>query len=246
MSTSNLSMIENFGWLIEALQEEGVDYRIAFIVQDSGQAFGGVDYIRPSDGTGATDLARRMMSGASGANTEKALSLLYAATDTSGPGYPGGWLREDADLHLIGVSDEEEQSADLTWAQYMAYFTALSTRSTLIHAVGGDYPSGCATAAPYIGMYEASQATGGLFLSICSASGWLDHMRALAEEIARSAAVVYVPLQSPAIPSSIQVTRDGRAFYGWTYDAEASRIVLTEEADCSTLEASYTVQEACL
>ena len=140
-------------------------------------------------------------------NTERAFTLLEAGLSQA------DWLRDDASLHLVGISDEPEQSSG-SYADYIAAFQALKDDPDLVtlHAIGGPLPSGCATADPYTGFYEATVATDGLFLSLCT-SDWGGHLTALAE--ATTANLSSFPLTEWPVPDTIEVRVDGG--YQWLW-----------------------------
>ncbi len=67
------------------------------------------------------------------------------------------------------VSDEPEQSVN-PYTYYVSLFQGMKADpdDVVIHAVAGDYPGGCGSASAGTGYYEATVATGGVFLSICA------------------------------------------------------------------------------
>jgi hypothetical protein len=76
-------------------------------------------------------------------NTERAFTLFEACLEQSEPGGCNeGLLRPDADLHLVGISDEPEQS-EHAWDHYLPLFEGyLADHSKLVvHGVGADNPT---------------------------------------------------------------------------------------------------------
>jgi hypothetical protein len=160
-----------------------------------------------------------------GSNEERAFmqleQLLANSVNMNGvpttTGCNAGLIRENAKLALVGVSDEPEQSVN-NYSYYVSLFQSLKSNpnDVVIHAIGGDYPSGCAGNAPYTGMYEASVATGGLFLSIC-ATDWGTHLQALAEGSAQD--LTSFELTEWPIPATITVKLNNiGTTLGWTYN----------------------------
>ncbi len=152
-----------------------------------------------------------------------------------------GFLREDALLHIIVVSDEPDQSAcddiwDVScgsdWEALVADIQAKkgSTSLTKISAVAGDVPGGCSgrgnSAEPGVGYDEAVAATGGLFLSLCSDWG------ASAEELAEASVEQDTfELTHTAWEPSIVVMVDGTVQTGnWTFDEATNTVTFTEGA----------------
>ncbi len=139
-----------------------------------------------------------------------------------------GFLREDALLHVILVSDEPEQSGN--WSSYTEGIInkkdPLDISKTKISAIAGDIPSGCGSAEPGTGYWEASGYTGGLFLSICE-TDWSAYMEDLAE-----ASIIHDTFELSGDPwvDSITVYIDGVEVdpSAWEYDATTNSIVITD------------------
>ena len=190
-----------------------------------------------------------------GNNTERAFMLLEAflseAVDVNGTPDPSGCnygvIREGAKLNLVGVSDEPEQSSN-TYAYYISLFQGLKSNpdDVVIHAIGGDYPSGCGGNSAYTGMYEASVATGGLFLSIC-ATDWASQLQALAEGSAQD--LTSFALTQQPVPSTIEVRIDGQSStLGWSYNPTDNAIDFDTDyvpEGGSVIEVDYAVYGDC-
>ena len=175
-------LIANFQSYTGTLEGLDADYRVAAVVQDNGGVSGSAAYISEDNADDGVEIITEMLGGSYGGSTEMAFTLLYNAMGT-GSNRPGEWIREDAKLNLVGVSDEPEQSTMYSWDGYVDHFQSLKSDpdDLVMHAIGGDYPSGCATAEPYTNFYEATVATDGLFLSIC-ASDFASNLTELAEQ----------------------------------------------------------------
>ena len=156
-----------------------------------------------------------------GSNTERAFMLLEAAVKTANIGSGGcneDFYREDATLALIGVSDEPEQSVN-PYTYYVSLFQSLKDDSddVVMHAIGGDYPQGCGGNQAYTGMYEATVATGGLFLSIC-ATDFGSHLEELAE--GSTTDLTSFELSDYPVEETIEVVVNGfTTTTGWSYNA---------------------------
>lgn len=151
-----------------------------------------------------------------------------------------GFLREDASLSVVLVSDEPEQSPD-PWSDYVATIEG-RVPGAIISAVAGDLPDGCATAEAGTGYSEAATATGGVFLSICD-TDWGTHLVTLAEAsvgLPRS-----FPLTDEPVEGSIEVEVDGVALTsGWAWLSGSN--ILRFDADAvpgfgSTITVRYDV-----
>jgi hypothetical protein len=232
----------NFAAYTSTLDGLSADYRVAIIVQDSGAVYGGDTYIDESNADDAPDIAAEMLSGSEGGYTEMAFTLL-----SNGISQNSYWFRDDAKLNLVGVSDEPEQSSG-TYSTYVSYFQELKDDEddVVIHAIGGDYPGGCATAEPYTGMYEATVATGGSFLSIC-ATDWGAHLEELAENSA--ADLNSFELSEYPVPETIVVAIDStQTTVGWDYEDDGNMVVFDNDhipEGGSIIEIAYAIQGDC-
>jgi hypothetical protein len=148
-----------------------------------------------------------------------------------------GFLRPDAALDVIVVSDEDDQSKDPV-ATYVAFLEALkgpgAQALVRLHAVAGDLPDGCDTSLDWAQAgtryHQATQATGGTFAGICQSN--LD--AALAEVGAQPYQPrVTFPLSGRPWQESLSVTVDGVACAeGWTYTDAGSAIVFDRTGPC--------------
>jgi len=242
----------NFDSFVTTLSTMEADYQVGVVVRDTGCFIGG-EYV--TSDMGATDqvAAFNTMIGSSsdqGSYTEMRLTLVEAALSSSNLGSGGcdaGVLRDDATLGIVGVTDEVEQSAN-PWSYYVTHFQSLKPDpdDVLIHAIAGDMPSGCGGNEPGRGWYEATVATGGLFLSIC-ATDWASTLEALAEGSA--ADLTSFALTQTPVPETILVRVDGiTTSTGWTYDRGTNSVQFDElsvPAGGSTIEVDYALQGSC-
>lgn len=225
MSDNIGNVQSNFGVFVTTLASMDADYQVAVVTDDDGC----IEY--PSgtqpwiDNTLALsdqqDIFDTMVNdGSPGSNTERAFMLLEAALKTSNISTGGcneGFYRENATLSLVGVSDEPEQSVN-PYTYYVSLFQSMKddTDDVVMHAIGGDYPTGCGTNQAYTGFYEATVASGGVFLSIC-ATDFGSHLETLAEGSA--ADLTSFELTDIPVPDTIEVTVNGiPTTVGWSYN----------------------------
>ncbi len=133
------------------------------------------------------------------------------------------FLRPQAMLHIIMVSDEPEQSPQ-SWDTYVNEIIAKKGNASLVRlsAIAGDYPNGCSSADPGSGYYEAVNYTGGEFLSICS-TNWTGYMASLAHASINQDVFI---LSTAAVESTVRVYRNGIEENGtWHYDASLEAVV---------------------
>lgn len=153
-----------------------------------------------------------------------------------------GFLRPEAALEVVFVSDEEDQSPDEV-ENYLDFFRAIKgyERPELLHlhAIVGP-PGGCSSAngsaEPGLRYRNIANATGGAVYSICE----LDFAKGLEGigEIAFSSQMTYPLSQIPA-PPTISVSIEGlpcpattSGVFNWIYDAQSNEVRLTEEGIC--------------
>jgi hypothetical protein len=176
------------------------------------------------------------------------------------PAANGGFVREDAKLVIIIVSDEADQSpAPVDF--YVDFFKSIkgyrNDQLMDVSVIVGDTPSGCsangisAEAAPRYVFVQ--QATGGVFRSHCSAN-WATTLGDLGLD--SFAARTQFPLTRPANPATIAVfvdNHDGNGQQaipedldgsgdGWEYDAPSNSIVFGDDvvpARGATISVSY-------
>ncbi|MCK6549217.1 choice-of-anchor D domain-containing protein [Myxococcota bacterium] len=140
-----------------------------------------------------------------------------------------GFLRDDARLAVIIVSDEEDQSPG-SINLYVDFFRNVkgfaNPQLVSVSAIAGDVPGGCATAEAGARYYDAAQQLGGQFGSICSAS-W----NTLLQNIGLGVFALRTAwtLSRPADPASITVRVNGNAVpgnatNGWTFDSTTNTI----------------------
>jgi hypothetical protein len=261
MSEDVANVTNNFGSFIGTLTAMDADFHVAATVGDSGCVNGPPMYIDSSFSVSDAqstivsmiDINNNVVPYAS--NTERAFVLfelfLEEAVDINGYPDPSGCnygvIRREAKLALVGVSDEPEQSPN-QYSTYVSLFQGLKANpdDVVIHAIGGDYPSGCGNNDAYTGMYEASVATGGLFLSLC-ATDWGSQLQALAEGSAQD--LTSFELTQWPVPETIVVRVDGQTTtVGWTYNPTDNAIDFDTDyvpEGGSIIEVDYAVYGDC-
>ncbi len=214
--------------------ELGLDFRVGLVTTDmftAGQqgrlqSFpSGARWLDRTDPTPPATLSAALGSLPPGVGTERgiaafmaALSEPLASTDNAGFRRPG------APLHIIVVSDEEDQSIE-TVDEAIEFLNNLPPDGATLHAVVG--PMACGTGEEARRMrYEAlASATGGGIYDLCTDFGAVAD--ALSEGI--FGALGGYPLSQPAVAGSIRVYVDGQEVPAgagaWSYDAAENRIV---------------------
>jgi hypothetical protein len=138
-----------------------------------------------------------------------------------------GFLRPDTTLHVIVLTDENDESPGFEgdpeyWRGYTArVIAAKGDDDVRFSAVAGPVPGGCVSAEAGTGYAEAVDFTGGEFLSICE--DWVSQLDLLAE---LSVTQTTFALELPAEPDSIEVWIDEVSIPDrFSYDAAARAVV---------------------
>jgi hypothetical protein len=164
---------------------------------------------------------------------EWGLNNVMAAVQNAGPGQCNeGFLRDGALLHVIFISDEDDNSPGYEnggdyWRPYVEAVQAArgDAASVRFSAVGGPVPDGCDGAEPANGYWDAVLASEGTFISICD--DWSTRIEDLA---ATSAARTVFPLSSAPDPASIEIKIDEDLRTGWTYVPADNSVRFTTDA----------------
>ncbi|MEL6346373.1 MAG: choice-of-anchor D domain-containing protein [Myxococcota bacterium] len=244
MRNNESRFLDAFVAYIDELEAAEFEYQVAIVVQDSGTIAGAIPFINSTNAADARTIAAEMLSGTPGAFKEMAFTMFEYAYEAN-----HGWLRDDVNLHLIGVSDEPEQSPG-SWATYVSNFQDLKDDpdQVIFHAVGGDYPTGCGDVIAYDGLYQATVTTGGLFFSICE-EDWTEGFRTLAQNTIHRANHIHYVLSERPLEATIEVFVDGvPLFGGWSFDVERNEVVFADFVDIrwdQRVEVTYGVAVDC-
>ena len=250
----DLAQVEaNFTAFLSSLSSVSADYNIGVAIADDGCFSGGVWIDETQPWVDQLLILNEMIYGVTafpGNFTERAFNLFDAALNPVNLGAGDcneGFMRDDALLALIGVSDEDDQSYDY-WLDYVLYFQTLKAdpADVVFHAIGGDAPDGGGCAMYYQGMYEAVAWTGGQFISICEP----DYSAALTAIAEGSVNVMKgFPLSDIPIPETIVVRINGVVEKsGWNYDYNSNEVVFQTNyipVGGSSIEIEYTITGDC-
>lgn len=230
------SLASNFSTFITSLNTFSTDWQI--IVANNDQGCNTTGILTPSTSGYEATFTDAVQKG-SGTYIDTTEALLIPASngvDRTDPGECNdGFMREDALLHIVLVSDEPEQSgpwgASSDWSKYVDKIVAKkgSTALTKISAVAGPVPGGCSSgsnsADPGTGYDEAVGATGGVFLSICSS--WGSNVEALAEASINQD--TFELSHSPLVETIVVTVNGSERVDGWSYEATSNAIVFDEK-----------------
>ena len=209
----------------DAMAGLGIDYNVAIVTTDNAE-FQGPPYVIDSTAPDPVSVFSSITNvGTGGSGTEMGFQYSYEGLVLAAAGnFPNdSFLRADAGLRVVVVSDEDDQST-ITASEYVNYLRGLKVNPdhAIFSGITGQ-AAGClnAYAAP---LYEqAVNATGGLSESICIAS-WASTMEdvgLLAEHWSDT-----FTLTSTPDPASIEVAVGGvPVLSGWAYDAALNAVI---------------------
>ena len=254
----------NFGTFVNTLSDMDADYQVAAVSGTMSSTLGCVNgpdlfidnSFSATDAIAAITTMIDFTSSYHGNSTEQAFTLFEEAISASlsSSGCNHGLIRDEARLALVGISDEVEQSSGYTsnpnyWQSYVTLFQSVKNdpNDVVIHAIGGDAGTGCGSNEPYTGMIEAANATGGLFLSICT-NDWGTYLEALAEGSAAN--LSSFPLEDYPVPETIVVKVNGiSTTVGWEYNQSTNAVDFEPDyipEGGSTVDVDYAVYGSCV
>jgi hypothetical protein len=264
MSQEQASLAVNFASFIQIVEAIDIDYHIGVTTTDTvddGHLQGTVPIITPSSADPAGSFAFNVNLGTNGSAIERGLHCGYLALGAGGANnnlQPGGanygFMREDAGLRVIFVSDEPEQSSSvLNWGvgDYVNFYEGLKPNPD--HVVLSDISGGMAgcsgaggSAISGSGYVSATNMTNGISASICDPN-WVSTLSALAW-LSQSFADTFELSQTPVEPSIEVRMNNVPLFVGWTYNSGLQAIVfdvdhVPENGD--SLQIEYTVLGSC-
>lgn len=245
---------------VEAANAANADYQFGVVTTDTeattatrGALLGTPKIIRPG-ATAANQLATTIKAaGTYGSGIERGLEAMQLAL--SAPlvtAANAGFLRPDARLAVVVLSDEEDYSSQNATSSFVDFLDNLkgignANRTSLSAIVG---PEGdCSWEGGYAddgARYRAVQeATGGHFISICE-EDWSDLVELVAQDSFRPRS--RFPLSEPANAASVGVTLNGVAsMTGWTFDAVDNEVVFAPSAiPTAGTEIVVSYETACL
>jgi hypothetical protein len=251
MSPFQNSLGSHFGDFLNYFTSSGIDYRIGIITTDDSLLIG--SYIDNTSLDPINDfLVNLSLATTYGSGIERGLEMSYLATNIGNIGYNPGFIRADAYLALIFLSDEPDHS-HRSINTYTSHFENLKQDKSMIiaHSIIGDYPSGCGgggwnglSADFGSGYYEFVNYFGGINFSIC-ATDWGLQMQNLAFSTANWSG--FVLLEEP-IEGTIEVYVDGIFTSDWTYNSSENKINFNSSytlEEGSEVYVSYGVREDC-
>ena len=240
MSSFHDQLLAGIERMMNSLPASG--WRLVMVSTDADEAASEQQFpLVPGDTiTDAEDMYTQMLDGPGEAGFDAAQAYIqdnpYAAT----------WMRPDAALLVVFVSDEEDQSVGFaTPPDFVAWYTSRRFGNVFLASVVMQEPgtSVCDFTPPasYIG-YRYMEATSMLFgtiVDICSD----DWSAGVVDATAQIEPYEYIELSQTPIEATIRVFVNGSPTLDWTYDPGTNTVYFTVIPDGGALvEVGYVVQ----
>lgn len=253
------SNIASFFVYFQSLQ---LDYHMGVVTTDvdcpdqRGRLQGSPTFITPLTSNPEAALAQAVSVGENDCGNESGLAAMeMALTEPNLSTANAGFLRDDAFLSVVLLSDEPEQSSP--GSQYYIDFLAdlkPDPNMLSVSTIVGDRSSGCDEICGWLSVdadpgdkyIDVQEAYPGVFDSICTC----DFSQTLTNIGWSSAGFqsVFGLSQVPGDPGSIQVEIAGQPAGGWTYDASANAVVFGQSwipEAFAVITIRYTVDASC-
>lgn len=238
MSEEQQALALSLPTFLNALLQADIDFHLGVIRTDAsnpdtaGILQGEPNILTRETPELATEFAETAAVGINGEREERGFSAVLTALELDSPGLPNaGFVRSDAELAVLFVSDEDDQSDETVGSFVQRLQRHKGSQRLSLHALVGDVPMGCSasTGAADAGTryLQAVDATDGVSSSICGElKPW---MKAVVQHLAHLQDTF--PLSKVPDPGSIEVRVEDvllheREVDGWTYlpDINAVRI----------------------
>jgi hypothetical protein len=174
-------LARNFPRFMDWFLDSGVDYHIGVVTTDmydraqTGllRSSDGIRWLDPETPNPQTHFVDMAAVGIDGANDERGRAAAYTAIELRARTDNAGFLRDEASLHLVAVTDEEDESGrdPITRREFISYLQFLKdppARTTFSSIVGPDESGNDCDAEPGTDYLEITRAVGGVERSICS------------------------------------------------------------------------------
>ena len=216
-------MSDQVGGFINRLSESQSDWQIITVTGPDGCSTSGI--LNPETPDFADKFATGLAMPPEDTEADEwGLFNVFKAILNSAPGQCNqGFIRTDATLHVIFLSDEDDESPGWElggdyWQDYVdpVFYYKEDAQLVKFSAIAGPVPNGCEGADPGNGYADAVLASGGEFISICD--DWQSQVALLADASVNQAffPLKYEPLDTTLLVSVNSVER----LDGWIYDPQ--------------------------
>ena len=242
MSEEQADLSDNAEDFVDTLVSAGTDFQISVITTDSADPV--MSTITGEEHSAGKDLSDAVMVGTGGHAIEMGQEMAMKSLSPTGP-LGRGFMREDATLSVVVISDEDDYSP-LTDLEYYDFFLSIKEEELFFFhsVVGVSLMPGCSVEVGdrYI---DQSWYTGGTSLDICGS--WGASLTTLANPV-YIIDTIY-PLTEEAIPSTVSVYIGGLQIFDiWEYDEVTNSVIFTDISGISgeePLQILYDYVEDC-
>ncbi len=182
MSQEQAALSINFPIFMDFFLGSGLDYHIGSVSTDmqvasqSGklQASGAYRFI-DEDTPDPTGVFQGMaVLGTGGSSDERGRDAAYAAIEINPNGANDGYYREDASLHMVAISDEEDHSNAISLNEFINWLDTLKWAEDMVtfSSIVSPRPLCSGASEPGDNYNAITQAIGGISAPICDEDGW--------------------------------------------------------------------------
>jgi hypothetical protein len=240
MFEEQTALAENFPVFMDFFLGSGLDYQIGVVSTDVGdngklETANGYKWIDEDTDNPSAVFSAMAVLGTSGSGIEKGRDQAYDALEikTQPDKYNEGFIRDDAALHLVFVSDEDDQSA-FARPEFVSYLKTLKWSEDMVtsSSIVSPNPVCPAAATPGDEYIAVTNAVGGIFWSICSEE-WVELLENLGIQ-ASGLKREYFLSQLPVLGTiEVWVVENGVTYtfledVDWVYDEQRNSIGFNE------------------
>jgi hypothetical protein len=228
MTEELVTMGQNVTRFLDRLAGNVPDWQLGVITGNTGCAVNGV--LTPDMSSAPSKFADAIVTPPADTDEdEMGLQNVAIGVEKSGPGGCNDGLVRGDTLHLVFVSDENDESPGFDtsedyWESYVDRITAVhgDPGRVFVSAVAGPVPDGCDGADPGWGYAEAIAGTSGELLSICD--NWPDQLEVLAD--VGTTQSVFTLSDLPVVASlQVWVNTELASAADWRYDAVRNAVI---------------------
>ncbi len=245
MAEEQRALRDNFSLFMQYFTGSGLDYHVGVVSTDCDSprnkgvlvedSTGGSAFIDDSfTGEEATaSFQQRANLGTNGSSDERGKDAAWAALVTNASSSSAGFMREEADLSVIVISDERDRSRDVTVNEFSSWMTSLKPDGATYFSSVVGLGNGCVTAERGTGYLEVTDNVGGIEWDICSTdyASLLDQLGLQAAGLKNEFYLSLVPVED-SIQVSVTDPEDNVTDYeagaDWTYSASRNSISFLE------------------
>ncbi len=244
MAEEQRALRENFPLFIQYFSGSGLDYHVGVVSTDcDSPRTKGVLIEDDSTGTAYIDdtfteeeatasFQQRANLGTNGSSTERGTDAAWAALVTNASTTSAGFMRDSADLSIVVISDEKNQSRDESVNEFSNWMTSLKPDGATYFSSVVGLGNGCPTAERGDGYLEVTRNVGGIEWDICSTdyASLLDQLGLQAAGLKNEFFLSLVPVQDSI---AVSVTdpegnvTDYAAGADWSYSQPRNSISFT-------------------